>query len=398
MVVNSFQFPEKKEHSVILSELDALCDEIPDWGSEVTVQRFGFAMGPWAKIAYDVFSQFAHKNTNNVGIHTGNNLTGTRKLEQEVIQDLRGLLNGDADTEGYLTTGGTEGNIYGMWIGREYLKSHNPQIRPVVVVNRYTHSSVLKAAKLLDLEVREITSDMGRFDTKALADYLRTKIPAIIVATAGYYSTGQVDDIEVIASHIAEQKHYMHVDAAIGGYCLPFTDPSDAFDFRIPQVGSITVDPHKLGGMGYSCGAVLFRTKFQCSIQHINELAGVNDVTLSGSRPGATAASLWALHRERGSEGYIAIINNCLLVKRYFINELKAWDPEITILGHPGINHFAFSVSKNKLKALTPEVLTQYRMVSNSITIEGKNQVFFHIYIMPHISKSTVNRFMEHVS
>ena len=44
----------------------------------------------------------------------------------------------------------------------------------------------------------------------------------------------------------AEQSLHLHVDAAFGGFVLPFLDRKFAWDFSVPDVSSITIDPHKM--------------------------------------------------------------------------------------------------------------------------------------------------------
>jgi glutamate decarboxylase len=40
---------------------------------------------------------------------------------------------------------------------------------------------------------------------------------------------------------------YIHVDAASGGFVVPFVNPQLQWDFRVPLVCSINVSGHKYG-------------------------------------------------------------------------------------------------------------------------------------------------------
>jgi glutamate decarboxylase len=40
---------------------------------------------------------------------------------------------------------------------------------------------------------------------------------------------------------------YIHVDAASGGFVVPFINPNLVWDFRVPRVCSINVSGHKYG-------------------------------------------------------------------------------------------------------------------------------------------------------
>lgn len=53
----------------------------------------------------------------------------------------------------------------------------------------------------------------------------------------------------------------MHVDCCLGGFVLPFLKNKDTFDFRLPGVTSISVDPHKYGITPKGLSVLLYRTK-----------------------------------------------------------------------------------------------------------------------------------------
>ena len=56
----------------------------------------------------------------------------------------------------------------------------------------------------------------------------------------------------------------MHVDAASGGFVVPFLHPEVDWDFQLPRVASINVSGHKFGltypGIGFVCGATPTRS------------------------------------------------------------------------------------------------------------------------------------------
>ncbi|PYU09658.1 MAG: aspartate aminotransferase family protein, partial [Acidobacteria bacterium] len=97
----------------------------------------------------------------------------------------------------------------------------------------------------------------------------------------------------------------IHADAAYGGYFVLAenlrADAKHAFA-RIGEADSIVIDPHKHGLQPYGCGCVLFRdpgvgrlykhdspyTYFSSAELHLGE------ISLECSRPGASAAALWA--------------------------------------------------------------------------------------------------------
>jgi tyrosine decarboxylase/aspartate 1-decarboxylase len=100
----------------------------------------------------------------------------------------------------------------------------------------------------------------------------------------------------------------LHADAAYGGYFTLAgnldTDTRACFD-RLDEVDSIVIDPHKHGLQPYGCGCILFRnpevgkyykhdspyTYFSSAELHLGE------ISLECSRPGASAAALWATQK-----------------------------------------------------------------------------------------------------
>jgi tyrosine decarboxylase/aspartate 1-decarboxylase len=100
----------------------------------------------------------------------------------------------------------------------------------------------------------------------------------------------------------------IHVESAYGGYyCLAegLSAEVEASFAVLRHVDSIVVDPHKHGLQPYGCGCVLFRdpsvgrfykhdspyTYFSSDELHLGE------ISLECSRPGASAAALWATQK-----------------------------------------------------------------------------------------------------
>lgn len=77
--------------------------------------------------------------------------------------------------------------------------------------------------------------------------------------------TGEIDPIEEINDLLVETKNTrgwdipIHVDAAIGGFILPFSKPGLMWNFRLGQVKSINVSAHKYGLVYPGLGWLIFR-------------------------------------------------------------------------------------------------------------------------------------------
>jgi len=289
-------------------------------------------------------ASFWDQNANNIGAHLAdvNTLKGTRRLEREVVQDVAALLNGP-DAEGWLTTGGTEGNITALWLARDRLTRFGERA-PVVLATRLAHESVRKACRLLGLELVDVPLQEGAvMDPSALRRLASDRIllqgrNLIVVATVGATLTGTCDPVDEIAAALPpDVPHHLHVDAAFAGLVLPFTDPSRPFDFRVGGVDTVVVDLHKMARVPLGAGVFLSRPGLTKVLTTESMCARAVDRTLLGSRPGAVAAAAWAGLRACGRAGLRRDLEYCLTLKQKFLKAV-AGVPVWRVLHDPAIN------------------------------------------------------------
>jgi histidine decarboxylase len=228
---------------------------------------------------------------------------GTRELEREVVSFMAELLRAPAgDIWGYVTNGGTEGNLYGLYLARELLP------RGIVYFSEATHYSVTKNIHLLGLRAITIRSrKTGEIDYEDLRETLRINRdkPAIVFANIGTTMTEARDDIRIIAGLLDEfaiHERYIHSDAALCGGFAPFLDPRPAFDFA-DGADSISISGHKFFGAPMPCGIVLARKRHVERIARSIGYIGSLDTTITGSRNGFTPLALWYRIKCLGVEG-----------------------------------------------------------------------------------------------
>lgn len=131
------------------------------------------------------------------------NAFSTHEYEREVIKWFLRLYSNDDTGWGYVTNGGTEGIIQGIWNGREQLDN------PIIYYSQHSHYSIPKAAKLLNLESRIIECD-GRCEL-SYDDFARKLIKnrdSIFVSTIGNTVTSSVDDANKIVAIFYAIKKY----------------------------------------------------------------------------------------------------------------------------------------------------------------------------------------------
>ncbi|RQG91483.1 tyrosine decarboxylase MfnA [Natrarchaeobius halalkaliphilus] len=220
-------------------------------------------------------------------------------LEDDAIAIL-GEIAGLEEPAGYVASGGTEANVQAVRIARERADDR----RPNVVIPDSGHFSFHKASDVLGVELRVVpTDDRHRADVAAVRAAVDEET-ALVVGVAGSTEYGRVDPIVVLSEIAADAGAMCHVDAAWGGFVLPFTDYEWHFDHA--AIDSMTIDPHKMGQAAVPAGGLLVR-----SSDLLDELAvdtpyleSTDQATLTGTRSGAGVASAVAAMDELWPDGY----------------------------------------------------------------------------------------------
>jgi histidine decarboxylase len=276
---------------------------------------------------HQVIAPFLDLPLNNVGDpFLGNNGPNTCELECEVLEFYRDLLNMEQDNFwGYVTNGGTEANLYGLYLARETYPNG------IVYHSEEAHYSIPKAVKLLRMRSQVIgTSSNGEIRYPDLRDAVKAyrDKPAIIAANIGTTMKGAIDQVEKIMAVLRSsgvRRFYIHCDAALFGAYLPFVDGAPSFDFRLP-VGSIAISGHKFLGSAIPCGVVLARKTYVNEIRANPEYIASVDDTISGSRDGFSVLVLWHNVKRFGKEGMAAMARECLDNAQYTLGRLREID------------------------------------------------------------------------
>ncbi|MUV86648.1 tyrosine decarboxylase MfnA [Natronomonas sp. CBA1123] len=220
------------------------------------------------------------------------------KMEREAV-DLLGQVAGLQDAAGYIASGGTEANIQAVRIARNRADTRDPNF----VAPASAHFSFRKAADILGVELRTAPLEDYRANLDGVAELIDDDT-ALVVGVAGTTEYGRVDPIPALSDMATDADALCHVDAAWGGFVLPFT--AHAWDFSDADIDTMTIDPHKMGQAAVPAGGLLARGP-----ELLDELAidtpyleSTSQVTLTGTRSGAGVASAVAVMEELWREGY----------------------------------------------------------------------------------------------
>lgn len=195
--------------------------------------------------------------------------------------------------------------------------------RPNMVMGGDVHTCWEKFARYFEVEARVIPLEEGRYTIAA--EQVEPLVDENTIAVAGLLGTtftGQMDDLESINDLLARIESErglqipLHVDAASGGFIVPFSQPDLRWDFRLSQVRSINVSNHKFGLVYPGMGTLVFRDRSDLPeelVFHINYLGGdMPNYSLNFSRPSSSVVLQYFAFLRLGHEGYTEIIRNVL--------------------------------------------------------------------------------------
>ena len=153
-----------------------------------------------------------------------------------------------------------------------------------------------------------------------------------VVGILGTTYTGELEPIAQICAaldKLASEKGLdipVHVDAASGGFVVPFLDPDLKWDFRLPRVASINVSGHKYGLTYPGVGFVVWRNADQLPedlVFRVNYLGGdMPTFTLNFSRPGNQVVGQYYNFLRLGRAGYTSVMQTLSNTARWFADQL----------------------------------------------------------------------------
>jgi histidine decarboxylase len=330
-------------------------------------------------IDFDWVAPLAPGTLNNIGDPTvpGLEHRNVKDLEREVVQILADLFEAPTDDRwGCVTTGGTEGNLYGLYVARTLLPDG------IVYHATSAHYSVPKAIHVLNLPAEPVpATDGGELDYAALGAAVRAHPgrPVIVVATVGTTMTEAVDDVTAInreldAAGVPPELRYLHVDAALAGVPLAL-DGHPSCD--LGRVDSLTISGHKFLATPEPCGVVLTRDSYREKLAKAVAYIGGVDATIAGSRSGHTVLQLWWALRSLTLDDHRRRTEQARAVARYTVHRLTA-------IGWPAWRHgHAFTVV---IKSPPPAVIERRSLA----TADGRS----HIICVPGVTPADIREFV----
>jgi len=334
-----------------------------------------------------VFAEFIEKNAGDANI-----FAGTAKIENKVI-NLLGTFFNNPTAGGNCVSGGSEANVVGLWAARNFFKEKKnlPFLNEEyeIIVPETRHTSIAKAADLLNLKLVEVpVNNDFEVETKIVEEKISEKTIAI-VGIAGNTVYGAIDNIEDLSIIALNNNCWLHVDAAFGGFAIPFLKNPPKFDFILEGVKSLVADPHKNLGSPIPNGCILFRDLDYSKhiIHHLPYFSGkkTENRTIIGTKSGAAIIATYYILNFKGIDWLKKRMKSAFENKDYLKQRLEELGFEV--LGKAQLNVLAAKPPDNMRKRRNELFKKGWRI--------GKYGDLWRFVVMPTIRREYINELIS---
>ena len=313
----------------------------------------------------------------------------TCAFEREVLEYFAPLYGFEKDDFwGLVTHSGTDGNNHGIYFGANDLYNRTGKL-PVVYVSDEAHYSNMRLCDLQNLEVRLIKSDdMGRMIPSELEKALDPSRPALIVFAMGSTFKGAIDDQEALNAVLdrhPEIEVFRHVDAALFGGYLPFTDYKEMVSHAKMRFDAIAISGHKFFGIDspsglFFCTRKAYDNQSNYNVTYLNS----NMKMINCSRDAIQPLKFWWLIRKVGYDKWSKQANTMLENSAYLRHQLES-------IGWPcWYNKYSNTVF---FKRPSAEICDKYLLALGFDKHFGGELA--HIVVMQQVTKEKIDTFIE---
>ncbi|OMP84674.1 Sphingosine-1-phosphate lyase [Diplodia seriata] len=278
-----------------------------------------------------------------------------RKMEAEVVAMVLSLFNAPEDAAGCSTSGGTESILMACLSARNKAYAERGVTEPEMILPETAHTAFRKAGEYFKIKVHLVACKAPAYkvDLRAVSRLVNPNT-VLLVGSAPNFPHGIIDDITGL-SRIAQRKSIpLHVDCCLGSFLVPYLEKAgfetEAFDFRLKGVTSISCDTHKYGFAPKGNSTVLYRTDALRSYQYFISPDWSGGVyaspSIAGSRPGALIAGCWASLMAQGESGYVSACHKIVGAAKRIEGELRgnpALAADLKVIGKPLVSVVAFT-------------------------------------------------------
>jgi len=302
--------------------------------------------------------------------------TNTKDIEIEIIKYFADLWGLDKDSIfSYLTSGGTESNMQGLYIGRESLSDNT-----VFYTSEDSHYSIFKIARILKLNLCLIKSyENGEINYEDFEEQLLLNLNKDVLINLNLGTTikcafdnpNKIHDI-LEKYNINKNNIYIHCDAALMGFPLCFMENDISFK---KHINSMCISLHKFLGIPFPCSIFLMEKDFLSIARLKNNIEYIasDDCTITSSRNGHAPIFIKHILEKKSHEDFKKEVETCINNADYLVSNIpNSWK---------NINSFTVIFPKpNKL------ICDKYQLA-----IEKDNA---HIICMQHVTREILDKFI----
>ncbi|MGQ4833584.1 MAG: tyrosine decarboxylase MfnA [Candidatus Asgardarchaeia archaeon] len=339
------------------------------------------------EVAKKIFIEYIDRNAGDLGISLG-----TAEIEKKVINWIAKQVGGSDQVVGNIVSGGSEANLLGLYAARKHKKVRG---KAKIIASEAVHVSIEKAADILNMDLVKVPVNKENYNVDATSfEKHIDKNTVGIVGVAGTTGLGIIEPIKDLSELAEKYDLHLHVDAAFGGYVIPFLKRLGynvpEFGFALSNVLSMTVDPHKMGMAPIPAGGTLFRSeevkkRIEFTIYYLSG-GSVKSATITGTRPGAPIIATWALIKYLGVDGYTRIVKNAMELTEWFSKEIEAMKG-VELVIKPVMNIVGIRPTNKALDFVEKELRKRGWAIS-------RFPEFLRVVIMPHVKKEHLEQFL----
>jgi len=371
-----------------------------------------------------IYKYIAKYNYNNIMMHVkgyasnkkfkiSDDYKGTfnfsRLIEKKLITEISKFLKIKfSKISGYFTTGGTEANIYSLWLARNWAESLSGVEKIEWIVPKNSHYSIKKAINILNVsnnpkhKIHVVNTNnhyvTNAEDIKRIIKNKRAKNndPIILVLTAITTEFGLLDPIEDTIKFIRNNNFaniFIHIDACFSGLILPLFKKYETI-FSHPEISTISIDFHKTFGAPTGSGIILINNNYHIFSEIAAPYMATNDYTLVGSRSGSNVILTWVLFKLQLTRGFWKRRVRASIKLTNFLYERFKNINYINVIYPPFINYLIFKIDTDSTRHLKKieDILYEYSITPTLYNDEKFYKVIINDYIKPKTLINLINK------
>lgn len=274
------------------------------------------------------------------------------QLDNEIISMCLRFLGGKGKCKGVTTVGILESHCLVVVAYKRFMKYNKGVTEPEIVLADTAHPSFFKACEMMDVKPVVVKTDL---ETRELdPEKVKAKLNSntiLVICSAPNSINGIMDPVESLASVCHRAGVYLHVDATVGGFILPFmqqagiTDITTPVHFGVEGISSVSLDLSTHGGAPANIGAIIYADERVQKAMYWGTAAWSGYLYVCPSFLGSKCCNFiaagWAALVKQGSKQYADNAKLIVEATKTFVQKASG-SSTVEVLGKPQLGLVAF--------------------------------------------------------